>query len=150
MNASYSAVIQQHGEWWIGWVEEVPGVNSQGTTREELIDFSRLLDLYALLNYPLYLSFALPSSSAPDPQAETNVQVEKDQWPAPPTEASQAAIAPRWIALAVAKPFVRSVAWRQLDDAAPHLYPHAGLIRPDKSPKPLLDWIKNFRAEVLN
>src|SRR5256885_5638564 len=33
-----SAVIQQHGEWWIGWVEEVPGVNSQGQTREELLD----------------------------------------------------------------------------------------------------------------
>ena len=38
MAASYTAVIQQHGEWWIGWVEEVPGVNSQGQTREELLD----------------------------------------------------------------------------------------------------------------
>jgi predicted RNase H-like HicB family nuclease len=38
MPASYSAVIQQHGEWWIGWVTEVPGVNSQGQTREELLD----------------------------------------------------------------------------------------------------------------
>jgi predicted RNase H-like HicB family nuclease len=35
--ASYTAVIQQHGEWWIGWVEEVPGVNSQGQTRAELL-----------------------------------------------------------------------------------------------------------------
>ncbi|NIO34924.1 MAG: type II toxin-antitoxin system HicB family antitoxin [Planctomycetales bacterium] len=34
---SYTAVIQQDGPWWIGWIEEVPGVNSQGTTREELI-----------------------------------------------------------------------------------------------------------------
>ena len=34
----YSAVIQQHDEWWIGWVEEVPGVNSQGHTREELME----------------------------------------------------------------------------------------------------------------
>jgi predicted RNase H-like HicB family nuclease len=38
MAASYKAVIQQHGEWWIGWIEEVPGVNSQGHTREELLD----------------------------------------------------------------------------------------------------------------
>jgi predicted RNase H-like HicB family nuclease len=38
MAASYSAIIQQHGEWWIGWVEEVPGVNSQGQTREELLE----------------------------------------------------------------------------------------------------------------
>jgi predicted RNase H-like HicB family nuclease len=38
MIASFKAVIQQDGEWWIGWVEEVPGVNSQGATREELLD----------------------------------------------------------------------------------------------------------------
>jgi predicted RNase H-like HicB family nuclease len=38
MAASYTALIQQHGEWWIGWVEEVPGVNSQGQTREELLE----------------------------------------------------------------------------------------------------------------
>jgi len=38
MASNYTAVIQQHGDWWIGWVEEVPGVNSQGQTREELLD----------------------------------------------------------------------------------------------------------------
>jgi predicted RNase H-like HicB family nuclease len=38
MATSYTAVIQQHGEWWIGWVEEVPGVNSQGQTRAELLE----------------------------------------------------------------------------------------------------------------
>jgi predicted RNase H-like HicB family nuclease len=35
---TYTAVVQKSGEWWIGWVEEVPGVNSQGSTREELLD----------------------------------------------------------------------------------------------------------------
>lgn len=38
MLAKYTAVVKQDGEWWIGWVEEIPGVNSQGTTREELIE----------------------------------------------------------------------------------------------------------------
>jgi predicted RNase H-like HicB family nuclease len=38
MAASFTALVQQQGEWWIGWVEEVPGVNSQGQTREELLD----------------------------------------------------------------------------------------------------------------
>ncbi|MCZ2074436.1 MAG: type II toxin-antitoxin system HicB family antitoxin [Bryobacterales bacterium] len=38
MAGEYTAVIQQHGEWWIGWVQEVPGVNSQGHTRAELLD----------------------------------------------------------------------------------------------------------------
>ena len=38
MATPYSAVVQQHGEWWIGWIEEVPGVNSQGKSRAELLD----------------------------------------------------------------------------------------------------------------
>ena len=38
MKTNCTAVVQQHGEWWIGWIEEVPGVNSQGKTREELLD----------------------------------------------------------------------------------------------------------------
>ena len=37
MTTPYNAVIRQDGDWWIGWIEEVPGVNSQGETREELI-----------------------------------------------------------------------------------------------------------------
>ena len=38
MSATYTAVIQREGEWWIGWVQEVAGVNSQGATRQELIE----------------------------------------------------------------------------------------------------------------
>jgi len=37
MAANYTGVIQQRGHWWIGWIEEFPGVNSQGATREEPI-----------------------------------------------------------------------------------------------------------------
>lgn len=36
MKSEYTAVIEQDGDWWIGWIEEVPGVNSPGKTREEL------------------------------------------------------------------------------------------------------------------
>ena len=32
----YTAVIQKSKEWYIGWVEEVPGVNSQGKTPKEV------------------------------------------------------------------------------------------------------------------
>jgi predicted RNase H-like HicB family nuclease len=34
----YTAVVQRDDEWWIGWIEEVPGISSQGQTREELIE----------------------------------------------------------------------------------------------------------------
>ena len=32
------AVIKQKGEWWIGWLVDVPGVNAQERTREELLE----------------------------------------------------------------------------------------------------------------
>jgi predicted RNase H-like HicB family nuclease len=38
MKKSYTAVIKHEGEWWIGWVEEIPGVNCQERTREELLE----------------------------------------------------------------------------------------------------------------
>ncbi|HEX3654279.1 MAG TPA: type II toxin-antitoxin system HicB family antitoxin [Pirellulales bacterium] len=38
MPQAYTAVVQQRGPWWIGWIEEVSGVNSQGATREELLE----------------------------------------------------------------------------------------------------------------
>jgi len=34
----YTAVIQKDGDLWVGWVEEISGVNSQGSTREELLE----------------------------------------------------------------------------------------------------------------
>jgi predicted RNase H-like HicB family nuclease len=38
MRNEYTAVVQKDGPWWIGWLEEIPGVNSQGETREELME----------------------------------------------------------------------------------------------------------------
>ena len=38
MNNTYNAVIKQDGDWWIGWIEEVPGVNCQEATRDELLE----------------------------------------------------------------------------------------------------------------
>lgn len=37
MNNTYTAILRQDGPWWTGWIEEVPGVNCQEATRDELI-----------------------------------------------------------------------------------------------------------------
>ncbi len=34
----FTAVIKKENDWWIGWVEEVPGVNCQERTEKELIE----------------------------------------------------------------------------------------------------------------
>ncbi len=38
MNATYTAVVKQDNGWWLGWIEEVPGVNCQEKTRQQLIE----------------------------------------------------------------------------------------------------------------
>ena len=42
MHQEYRAVIKKDTGWWIGWIEEIPGVNCQGATREELIESLRV------------------------------------------------------------------------------------------------------------
>lgn len=37
MNNLYTAVIKQEDDCWIGWIEEIPGVNCQEKSREELM-----------------------------------------------------------------------------------------------------------------
>ena len=37
MASTYTAIVQQNQGWWIGWIEEVPGVNAQERTKDELL-----------------------------------------------------------------------------------------------------------------
>lgn len=34
---SYTAIIKNVDNWWIGWIEEIPGVNCQEKSHDELI-----------------------------------------------------------------------------------------------------------------
>ena len=42
MSQTYTAVVKRQDAWWIGWIEEVPGVNCQEATREELVESLRV------------------------------------------------------------------------------------------------------------
>ena len=53
----FTAIIEKAGDWWIGFVEELPGANTQGKSREEvrenlkeavklIIDANRELSLF--------------------------------------------------------------------------------------------------------
>ena len=48
MNQTYTALIQQRGDWWIGWIEEIPCVNCQEKMRAELLGTLRITLLEAL------------------------------------------------------------------------------------------------------
>ena len=42
MANSYTAITKKSRDWWIGWIEEIPGVNCQERTREELLESLRV------------------------------------------------------------------------------------------------------------
>ena len=42
MSNTYTAIIKQDGNWWIGWIEEISGVNCQEATKEELLESLRI------------------------------------------------------------------------------------------------------------
>ena len=50
----YTAIVKHRGQWWIGWIKEVPGVNCQEPTHEELMQslaetLSEALELNGML-----------------------------------------------------------------------------------------------------
>ncbi|MCK9233457.1 MAG: type II toxin-antitoxin system HicB family antitoxin [Syntrophales bacterium] len=38
----YRAVIKKSDDWWIGWLIDLPGVNAQEKSREELLESLRI------------------------------------------------------------------------------------------------------------
>jgi predicted RNase H-like HicB family nuclease len=68
MASNYTAVIQQRGPWWIGWIEEVPGVNSQAATHEELLE-----DLRSALQEALEMNRAEARASCQGPYEEVTI-----------------------------------------------------------------------------
>ena len=48
MTSSYTAITKKSGGWWVGWIEEVPGVNAQEKSKEELLSSLRDILVEAL------------------------------------------------------------------------------------------------------
>jgi predicted RNase H-like HicB family nuclease len=42
MENTYTAVIKEVPNYWIGWIKEIPGVNCQERTKEELLESLRV------------------------------------------------------------------------------------------------------------
>jgi predicted RNase H-like HicB family nuclease len=38
----YRAIVKKSGDWWIGWLVDLPGVNAQERTRNELMESLRI------------------------------------------------------------------------------------------------------------
>jgi predicted RNase H-like HicB family nuclease len=70
MATTFSALIRRDAKRWIGWVQEVPGVNSQGRTRKELLQ-----NLQSALNEALEMNRAEARQAAGQSFKEASISI---------------------------------------------------------------------------
>jgi hypothetical protein len=125
------------------------GVTPRGSYCRDLLEASRLLDLYALLGLPIQVTLSYPSSNAADPLADQTLKAAAGHWLGGLSPDAQADWAADFLALAACKPFVRSVTWAQLSDAELHQFPNSGLLDSTGAAKVALSEMRHFRQEHL-
>ncbi len=130
-------------------IELVMGVTPRGSYCRDLLETSRILDLYALLGVPLRVTLGYPSADGPDPDADPELRVAAGRWHGGFNPPTQAEWAEAYCSLALCKPFVQGVQWVQLSDAGPHPFPHCGLVDAAGTPKLAAERLRDVRRNHL-
>lgn len=71
MKHQFTAVYKKSGKWYLGWIEEIPGVNTQGKTLKEvkenlqealflIIETNRLITRHEIGKNVIREPFAVP------------------------------------------------------------------------------------------
>src|SRR5437588_5381656 len=90
-------------------LELVMGVTPRGSYCRDLLETSRLLDLYSLLGVPLRITLGYPSATEADDNADPELRVDGGRWRSGFTPEVQADWASSFAALALAKPYTQAV-----------------------------------------
>jgi hypothetical protein len=131
-------------------IELVMGVTPRGSYCRDLLETSRLLDLYALLGVPLLVTMGYPSAASLDTNADPEQTVGNGYWRGEFDPARQAQWTADFSSLVLCKPYVQSIGWTHLADAAPHQFPNCGLIDPSGKEKPALETLRQLRKTHLH
>ena len=130
-------------------IEMVMGVNGRGSYCRDLLEMSRLLDLYALLGVPLQVTLGYPAGVQTDREADPELSVAAGTWQTGCTPEAQAEWAGLFGSLALCKPYIQSVAWTHFTDHEPHVFPECGLIDLQGRPRPALNVLRSLRHQHL-
>lgn len=128
------------------------GVPVDGHFVRDLLQISMLLDEFVSMGKPLHITACqVPSDSVPDawdawggkaPPAKGGM------WHAPWSQRLQAEWLQAFYRLAISKPYVESITWRDMADYEGHYIPHGGLCRNNLEPKLAYKELRNFRAHM--
>lgn len=124
------------------------GYRPRGSASRDLLEFSRLIDQWSSLGIPLHITLAVPSSGTVDPASNPDLEVDLPSWKSGWSETLQAEWIDHYLPMLVAKQSVVGVYWPHFSDLTPHRFPHAGLLRPDGTPKLALEHIARHRRTL--
>jgi hypothetical protein len=130
-------------------IELVMGVSPDGSYCRDLLEASRLIDLYTLLGTPLRVTLGYPSSSAADALAAAGSAVDAGYCRGIYSPDAQADWINDYTALSLCKPSVRGVQWVHGSDAEPHQFPNCGLFDAEGKPKPAVQKLRALRENHL-
>ncbi|HVS34745.1 MAG TPA: endo-1,4-beta-xylanase, partial [Gemmataceae bacterium] len=130
-------------------LELVMGPTPRGSYCRDLLETSRLLDLYALLGVPLRVTLGYPSAAGADMDSDPEMQVNAGRWRDGYMPAMQADWAADFTPLALCKPFVQGAVWTHLSDEEPHQFPHCGLYDARGAVRPAAERLREIRDKYL-
>ncbi|MHC4879347.1 MAG: endo-1,4-beta-xylanase [Planctomycetota bacterium] len=132
-------------------LEIAVGYQQRGGAPRDLLDFSRLIDQWSMLEVPLHLTLAFPSSADANPHCLQDLAVDRNGWRSPWSSESQADWIDSYVPMLMAKQSVVGIYWSHLTDAAAHDFPNAGLIDASGTAKAgMQSFLKHRAGETLD
>jgi hypothetical protein len=126
-------------------------MGAQGYHTRDLMNVSALLDQFDTLDKPVHITaVGVPSESTPDPDAgiPTGTGLQGGTWRRPWDEKTQSEWVDAFYRIAIGKPYVTAITWRDYSDYAGHFLPHAGLLRKNMTPKPALQKVMDLQRKI--
>lgn len=124
------------------------GYHPGATIHRSPLAYSRLIDIWSLLELPILIKLTVPSSAADDPTANRKFHVFRADGSQVSPQTQRVWIE-RHVPLLLAKNCVQVILWNQLSDAAPHEFPHGGLFDAQGKAKPALQALRKIRQNYL-
>jgi len=133
-------------------VQVFMGAATEGMYVRDMMQISSKLDEFANFGKPIHITgCAVPSSVEADPADHWEGKVpiaSAGAWRRPWSPTAQADWLEMFYRMALSKPFVATVCWRDLADYGGHFLGHGGLCNKDMTPKPAHDRLRKFRVAL--
>lgn len=128
------------------------GVGADGMYVRDIFHFSSILDRFSGFGKPVHITgIGVPSGitkDANDAWQGRHAVTAGGAWHLDWSEDLQKAWMRRAYHIALSKPYIDAITWRDFSDACGHYLPHGGLMRPDGAPKPALRELKSIQEEI--